>query len=397
VISVIAAGLLAEIDALADGVASLIVAEIDVYRPEGLVPFADLRASVAHNLGYLLNGLGGSGVSGLDGPRRTGRLRAEQAVPLPEVLRAYRIAIAMLWRRLVESAGEDPEAQGALLGAASRLWEISDEYSLALTDAYRRAVRRQLIADERRRSGLVAVLLNGGGRGQPTVWEIAKLLGMAFEGGFLVVAVGAPAGGAVGELEERLRGLDVVSAWRAEPEHELGVVSFGTGMRVEEVLAAVRECSDCRVGVSAAYARLDLTPRATRCALVALEGLRPGTVGVNVFEDTPLSELVIGNVESTGRFVQRVLGGVLALPDDDRAMYLSTVQAWMQARGSAAETGRLLYCHENTVRYRLHRLEGHLGGSLNDPTTLAELAAAMQAIRTFPNLGAHTPVPGTNR
>lgn len=398
-ISLITRGLLTEIDALTDEVATLIVAEIDIYGSDGLVPFADLRTSVAHNLGYLLNHLGGSGTLGLDAPRRTGRQRADQAVPLPEVLRAYRIAIAMLWQRLIDSAAaKDLEAQAALLAAASRLWEISDEYSQALTDAYRQAVEQQLIADERRRSALVASLQNGAIRGQPTAWEIAKLLGMPFEGAFLVVAAAAPAAaGAVSDLEERLRGLDAVSAWRAEPEHDIGVVSFGTRRQVEEILAAIRETPDCRIGVSAPYARIDLTPRATRYALVALDGLRPGTVGVNQFEDTPLSELMIGNFETTRRFVQRVLGAVLGLPDEDRALYLTTVQAWMDARGSAAEAGRLLYCHENTVRYRLHRLEGYLGGSLNDPTTLAELAAAMQALRTFPNLGAHTSVPGPNR
>ena len=399
VISLITRGLLAEIDALTDEVTSLIVAEIDIYGSDGLVAFADLRTSVAYNLGYLLNHLGGSGTLGLDAPRRTGRQRADQAVPLPEVLRAYRIAIAMLWQRLIDSAAaKDLEAQAALLGAASRLWEISDEYSQALTDAYRQAVQQQLIADERRRSALVASLQNGAIRGQPTAWEIAKLLGMPFEGAFLVVAAAAPAAAeGVSDLEERLRGLDAVSAWRAEPEHDIGVVSFGTRRQVEEILAAIRETADCRIGVSAPYARLDLTPRATRCALVALDGLRPGTVGVNQFEDTPLSELMIGNFETTRRFVQRVLGTVLGLPDEDRALYLTTVQAWMEARGSAAEAGRLLYCHENTVRYRLHRLEGYLGGSLNDPTTLAELAAAMQALRTFPSLGAHTSVPGANR
>jgi hypothetical protein len=59
-------------------------------------------------------------------------------VPLPEVLRAYRIAIAMLWQRLIDAArAAGVEAQAALLGAASTLREIADEYSQALTDAYR--------------------------------------------------------------------------------------------------------------------------------------------------------------------------------------------------------------------------------------------------------------------
>jgi hypothetical protein len=397
VICPIARGLLAEIDALTDDVVSLVAAEIDVYRPDGLVPPADLRASVAHNLGYLLGYLTGSQTLELDAPRRTGRQRAEQAVPLPEVLRAYRISMARLWQRLIDSArAVSHEAQVALLGTASTLWELADEYSQALTESYRQAVKQQLIADERRRSALVASLQNGTTRGQPTAWEIAKLLGMPFEGAFLVVVVGAPvAARAVPELEERLRRLEAVSAWRAEPEYDIGVVSYGARRPVGEILAAIAETPECRIGVSPSYARLDLTPRATRYAVVALEGLRPGVAGVNQIEDAPLSELMIGNVNTTRRFVQRVLGSVLRLPDDDRAMFLATAQAWLDARGSAAAAGRLLYCHENTVRYRLRRLEEHLGGSLGDPTTAAELAAAMQAIRTFPHLRAQVSESGT--
>jgi len=398
-VSLIARGLLAEIDALTDEVVSLVAAEIDVYRLDGLVPPADLRASVAHNLGYLLGYLTGSGTLELDAPRRTGRQRAEQAVPLPEVLRAYRIAIAMLWQRLIDAARKaGVEAQTALLDAASTLWEIADEYSQALTEAYRQTVRRQLIADERRRSALVASLQNGTTRGQPTAWEIAKLLGMPFEGAFLVVVAGAPAAAeAVPGLEERLRRLEAVSAWRAEPEYDIGVVSYGTRRPVGEILAAISDTPGCRIGVSPSYTRLDLTPRATRYAVVALEGLRPGTTGVNRLEDAPLSELMIGNLDTTRRFVHRVLGSVLRLPNDDRTMFLTTAQAWLDARGSAAEAGRLLYCHENTVRYRVRRLEEHLGGPLSDPTIVAELAAAMQAIRTFPHLKAHESDSGTTR
>ena len=394
----IARELLADIDALCDAVVSLIRAQIDIYRPDGLVGGADLRASVAHNLGYFLGYLGGSGQLDLDGPQQTGRQRAAQNVPLPEVLRAYRISIAMLWQRVMNLARESgPDAQDALLRAATTLWEIADDYSQALTESYRRTVGERMIADDRRRSALVASLQNGSTRGQPTAWEIAKLLDMPFEGAFLVVAAEAPAATpAVARLEGRLRRLDAASAWRAEPDYDIGVVSYGTRRSVKEILAAISDDVG-RIGVSPPYARLDQTPRATRFALVALEALPAGTAGVNQLADTPLAELMIGNLETTRGFVYRVLGPVLRLPDDDRGIYLTTAQAWLDARGSAAEAGRALYCHENTVRYRMRRLEEHLGGSLDDPVSLAELAAALQAIRTFPDLGARLPGPASDR
>jgi hypothetical protein len=384
----IAGELLANLDALADEVVVLIQNQIDIYRPGGLVSQADLRTSVVHNLGYFFGYLTGSESLDLDGPRRTGAERAEQEVPLPEILRAYRISIAMLWQRVLDRAREaGPSTIDALLNTGVILWEVADNYSQALTEAYRQTVSLRLIADERRRSALVASLQNGPARGQPTAWEIGKLLDMPFDGAFVVIAAEAP----VSRLEDRLRRLDAASAWRAEPDHDLGVVSYGTRRPIEEILTAIAEVAKGRIGVSPPYARLDRTPRATRFALVALEALPAGTVGVNQLEDTPLTELMIGNMDTTRQFVQRVLGAVLRLPDDDRGISLTTAQAWLDAHGSAAEAGRTLYCHENTVRYRMHRLEEHLGGSLDDPLNLAELAAALQAIRTFPELGARLP------
>jgi DNA-binding PucR family transcriptional regulator len=390
----IARELLANVDALADEVVSLIQGQIDIYRSGGLVSQADLRTSVVHNLGYFLGNLAETGRLDLDGPHRTGRQRAEQDVPLPEILRAYRIAIAMLWQRLLDRAREaGPSTVDSLLGIATTLWEIADDYSQALTDAYRQTVSQRLIANDRRRSALVASLQNGSTRGQPTPWEIAKLLDMPFDGAFVVVAAEAP----VSRLEDRLRRLDAASAWRAEPDHDIGVVSYGARRQIGDILAAISEVAEGRIGVSPPYTRLDRTPRATRYALVALETLPVGTVGVKQLADTPLAELMIGNLDTTREFVHRVLGAVLRLPDDDRDTYLNTAQAWLDARGSAAEAGRTLYCHENTVRYRMRRLEEHLGGSLDDPLNLAELAAALQAIRTFPELGARLTDPTTDR
>jgi hypothetical protein len=381
----IAGELLANVDALTDEVVALIQSQIDIYRPGGLVSQAELRASVLHNLGYFLGYLTGSGSLDLDGPQRTGRQRAEGDVPLPEILRAYRISIAMLWQRVLDRTREaGPSTIDALLNTGVILWEVADNYSQALTESYRQTVSERLIANDRRRSVLVASLQNGPTRGQPTAWEIAKLLDMPFEGAFVAIAAEAP----VSRLEERLRRLDAASAWRAEPDHDLGIVAYGTRRPISEILTAIAEVAQGRIGVSPPFSRLDQTSRATRFALVALEALPAGTTGVNQVEDTPLAELMIGNLDTTRHFVHRVLGAVLRLPDDDRGVYLTTAQAWLDARGSAVEAGKILYCHENTVRYRMRRLEEHLDGPLDDPVNLAELAAALQAIRTFPELGA---------
>jgi acyl-CoA synthetase (AMP-forming)/AMP-acid ligase II len=72
---------------------------------------------------------------------------------------------------------------------------------------------------------------------------------------------------------------------------------------------------------------------------------------------------------------------VLDLPDQERASLLGTLRAWFDAGGSAAETGKRIYVHPNTVRYRLRRLQEHTGRSLDDPRAVAELLAALDALR----------------
>jgi len=82
--------------------------------------------------------------------------------------------------------------------------------------------------------------------------------------------------------------------------------------------------------------------------------------------------------------VQRVFGRLLAL--DDRAVLLATVEAWLDAGGSATAAGQALFCHPNTVRYRLRRVEELTGRSVDVPRAAAELAVALRALRVFPAL-----------
>ncbi len=164
------------------------------------------------------------------------------------------------------------------------------------------------------------------------------------------------------------------------------MLSYGRRSTAAQIRDSIAPSAQGRVGISPEYGRLDHTPRALRYARVALETLDRGSVGVRQLRDSALSDLVIANLDVTRRFVHRVLGRVLALADDESSILLSTSEAWLETNGSAAAAGRILYCHENTVRHRIRRLEEQLDGNLADPNVVAELATALQAIRTFPEL-----------
>jgi hypothetical protein len=385
----LAAELLDQIDVLTDDLVGHIVAQIDVYRAETLVDQAELKRSLIANMEHILGQLSGRPLD-FEAPKQIGRRRAAQGMPLPEVLRAYRLGFAFLWQRLLDAARRSgQQCVDALLDTATTVWELADDFSLAVTESYRQAMSERLLAADRRRSGIVSAVLGGPGAADLSAWEVAKLLDMPYEGIFVVLVAEASddRGAPLPDLDGRLRRRGIASAWRSQPAHEIAVLSLGRRHAVDELLGLLAEIPTARVGVSPVFDRLDGTARALRLAQVALETLPGESGGVRQLPDMPLTDLLVRDLDTTRRFVLRVLGNVLALPDDDRATLLATAEAWIAAHGSAAEAGRVLYCHENTVRHRLHRLEGHLRVSLDDPRNLADLTTALEAIRTFPQLG----------
>jgi hypothetical protein len=211
-----------------------------------------------------------------------------------------------------------------------------------------------LLAGARERSALVEALFTGGTPDRDTLWEAAKLLRLPWEGVFVVVAAEAPGLAQEGlpDVEALLAGRGIGSAWGLHPDLQTGVVS----LRRDDALPVV-------------------------LGRLVLGSLPAGAPAVAQFEQTPLRVLAAAAPDAAGELVRTVLGPILELPTQDRSSLLSTLQAWFEAGGSAVETGKRIYCHPNTVRYRLRRLQEHTGRSLDDPKAVAELLAALDALR----------------
>lgn len=374
-------------DELVDSLTERIVTEIDIYRT-GVVDRTELHRSVHDNFTFMLGQMSTSDEPDLSAPRHTGRLRAQQGAPLPEVLRAYRLGFGFLWEELLAEAHRGGgSAVRALTETAASIWSSSDEYSVALTESYREAVADARLHTDRHRSALVEALITGNVTDHGAPWEVAKLLGLPYEGTFVVVAAETTTLGAepLAEAESRLQPYDVASAWRLQPGQQLGLVSCGR-QPVATVLTVLGKLAQGRVGVSPPFATVDRTPWALRLARIALANLPAGGSGVAQFDDSPLGVLVAADPQTAREVTSRVLGRVLALDVEDRETLLGTVEAWFDAGGSATAAGRGLFVHPNTVRYRLRRVEELTGRSVDDPRAVAELAAALQALRVFPAL-----------
>ena len=79
-----------------------------------------------------------------------------------------------------------------------------------------------------------------------------------------------------------------------------------------------------------------------------------------------------------------VLRRVKELPIAERTILLDTFQAWLQEGGSANDTATRIFCHPNTVRHRLRRIEELTGRSLSRPVDIAELCLAFEVEQRLP-------------
>jgi phosphoglycolate phosphatase-like HAD superfamily hydrolase len=383
-IAAIAGSVRTRLPELADRVVQRLLAEIEFYRDREVVSVEDLRDSVASNLESMVAQLTTDQPPDLSAPRTTGRRRAEQGTPLADILHAYRIGFTELWEAIVEEARRSGQAPSeTLVDAASGVWWLIGEYTQELTVAYREAAAELLLAGARERSALVEALFTGGIPDRDTLWEAAKMLRLPWEGVFVVVAAEAPGLAQEGlpQVEALLAARGIGSAWRLHPDIQTGVVSLRRQDALPILLEHLGSGVRARAGVSPVYHALGDTPRALHYARLVLGSLPAGIPAVAQFEQTPLRVLAAAAPDAAGELVRTVLGPVLDLPAQDRSSLLSTLQAWFDAGGSAVETGKRLYCHPNTVRYRLRRLQEHTGRSLEDPRAVAELLAALDALR----------------
>ncbi|MGH8973117.1 MAG: PucR family transcriptional regulator [Acidimicrobiia bacterium] len=376
------AELLSEVPELADRLVEWIRSESASYGFSAAVTPEDLRRSCADNLTEMLCRLAGQGRANPEAPVATGRRRAEQGFPLAEVLHAFRLGGRVIWDELVDRARRaGPDATDALVDTASQLWEMIDDYSVVVASAYQERMAELSRFDAERRSLVVDAVLAGLAAENPSLPEAAASLGLPLHGSFVLVSVDPAAAEPVERaVADELRGRGGIGAFRLRTGRYLGVVSLGPTVTPAALRDAVEAAATARVGLSPLYTELTGTPEALRLADIARACLPAGTKGVLAFEDQPVRALLASDADTAWRTARIVLEPVLALEPEARALLLETLRVWFAAGGSAAEAATVLFCHRNTVRNRLQRLEELTGRSLEDPRGLAELYLASEAV-----------------
>ncbi len=359
----------------------------DIYGDDRLVPIDDLHQSLQDNLKFMFSNLGCAGSHDMAGPRRTGRRRAGQGAPLAAVLSSLEVGFRFMWDTLVAEAHQTGIVSDAeLVDLASEVWMLTTLFTTELATAYRDARTELVLRQDQERSALIAALLEGRIADTATMWEAADLLGLPYQGVFVVVAVEVPAVArhALSRLESRLHVRGIGSAWQLLADLRVGIVSLRSQRNTRVLVEILGSGAVARVGVSPVYTRLDRTSEALHLARIALASSPAGDPVVNVFDDAPLPVLVVSSPATSDRITKTILGPLLDINPDERDMLLNTLAAFFAFQGSAVEAGKHLYCHPNTVRHRLRRIERHTGRSLQDPRSSAELYIALETLRRLP-------------
>jgi hypothetical protein len=380
----VAEAIRARTDDLALVLARAIMREVHLYREAGVVPFDVLTAGCAANVRPIFAAIAGDTDFDTAAARTLGIDRAADAVPLASVMEAYRVGFRTVWDAVVtESAQLAAVTADALRELAAKVQAAQQVYTDAMAVGYRDEQTRRLARDQSQRSDLIDALLHGRVIDQCNLWEAADGLGLPSTGPYLVIAAEAdpPGSEPLPNVESKLRSLDVLSAWEVLPDLHVGILHVRTDKQFADALALISRMATARVGVSARFDDLRDTPQALLFARVTLRGRADPGLLVSVFDGSILATAAVSAPEVMVKLVTPTIDCFAGLADQERDTLLETFRVWVENDGAIRTVGELLFCHPNTVRYRLHRIERRTGRSLSSPRDVAELCLAFEVQR----------------
>lgn len=344
----------------------------------------ELRKAVQHNLEAVLRSLAERGQRDIDPPRETIRCWAERGISLESVLNASRLGFGRLWERMSGlTLRRYPDRLQDLVRDGGRIWEMLEVFSRLVASIYRETVVEAARRDRDQRMTMLDALFEGRLADWRRLGGDLRMLGLPDRGPYLAAAAEIPGPGmeCLPGVEEYLRRRGVSSAWRMRADEQVGLIALGhAGMRTT-VTKMLTTLANGRVGLSSPYTDPAETSTAVATATLAYQCLPVGKSGTTTVEDDPLASLVAACPQQSLAVARLAFGRVMELDPEEHEMLLGTLRTWFQTRGRTAEAARLLYCHRNTVRNRLLRLEKLSGRSLEDPRGVAELLIAAETLR----------------
>ena len=280
-----------------------------------------------------------------------------RAVNLKQTVQLIRIAVEIVEQAVPSLAapGDEPDLREAVL-------RYSREIAFAAADVYAAAAEARGAWDARVEAGVVDALVRGHA-GELTLSR-ANSLGWSRVDWVVALATPAPQDLDVTtlRLSSRHSGLSLLVG---EASVNLVLVLGGTSavdVAVEQVVAALPAAP---VVVGPQVAELAGAASSVQEALAGLaavaawpEAPRPVAAGQLLAE-----RAVLGEEAARRRLLEDVYRPLAAAGGD----LLITASAYLDCGGSVEGTGRALFLHPNTVRYRMRKMADVVGYDLTDP------------------------------
>ncbi|WP_199432303.1 PucR family transcriptional regulator [Qaidamihabitans albus] len=375
--------LLDNLESLADRLTLMVLQCEPAYAQLGVSAPDELRENLRGNIERGIQSLGANVPDGAD-PQdtsiETGRVRARQGVPLEAVLRAYRLGGRVIWEGLLATSRErfDGRYDHALLDAAAYVWRVIDSSSSALVDAYRLEESRLRSQELSRRHAFLNALLEGRGGDPALAADAAAALGLPTDTPMLVVVapVDSPRDDPLRSPRDVLATQGVVSSWHVRPADIVGLVALGERSPAA-VLDALEPAVAGRVGASPVIHSLAEVGDAYTLAHTAARTL--SEFGVAMLDDRLPEALLVGSPQLMPRLQEAAFRDLLRLPAQERDTMLETLEAMIESGGSPTHAAQRLYCHRNTVIYRLQRIESVTGRKVAEPRDRLLLTLGLMA------------------
>ena len=381
------ATLLPSADAIADGITlTLFERDREVYDRAGPDLAAEIRESTRRHIRRGLESMAGRpGASHRAAElwRETGRERARQGVPMELVLSAYTLGTRVLWEALVarQHAGDLQVDGRVLVTAGQSVWASLDVQNALMIESYRRESARLERRDLQRQQTMLDAVVDGRAADPDFAAEARDVLGLA-PGGDIACVV-ALYDGSLDEPfsppEDRLERLGLVSFWHVRAGVHYGLLAGWPLPADAALVELLGPGAKGRAAVATSPEGLAGVPTAYQLAVRAAETLSPGTRRLVAVADRIPEVLLAGNPHVVPMLLRESVEPLLAQPGVLARTLVETLRALLRHDGSPTHAAEELFCHRNTVIYRIRQIEQITGRSLADPRDKLLLALGLMA------------------
>jgi hypothetical protein len=300
--------------------------------------------------------------------KESARSRAEEGLPLEDLLHAYRLGGRLGWEALLEAA--TAEERPALLAAAELLMRYIDSVSSAVAQTYLDEHQHLVSEEERRQRALFEALVHPE-REVPALQDLAERVGFPLSERYRPFAKTLP--GAPTHAHSQL-----AAALRTRGVLALTEGDRVTGLASEDVDEGVFSRPRGLYALGTPAPRAELSTALDDMRVLLDLARREGLEGAIESKDFVLELLLARAPDLAARLAERVVGSLEAYAERRGGSgLLETLEAFLACALDRRQTAEQLHVHPNTLDYRLHRIAELTGLEPGKPRDLVLLELAL--------------------